>query len=299
MDTLPASQVVMPFGKINIWNQPDGSKKIRAYIVIERPFEGAKTGLALDGSVSLRPAYGYPNNIWSLFFPSKSLPNEVTGQAQKICSYLAKHVDVDSNTTAIYWATGSPGGLETIGDLSDAQAMAKAFDGPKSFGSQTKLAPALKYFTDRYKTAKWGMFVFVTDGILDDLADVKSLTTQLARDIASGKRNPIKLILFGVGSQIQESQMIELDDLDTGVKVDLWDHKIAAEMSDLSEMFTEVVDETVILADNGIVRDSIGRVIKDFRDTGLPALLEFTLPKDACKAFNLEFGGQIIRQPLS
>jgi hypothetical protein len=69
-------------------------------------------------------------------------------------------------------------------------------------------------------------------------------------------------------------------------------------MGQLAEIFAEVVDETVIVADHGVVRDAKGRTIRDFRDTGLPALLEFTLPTDASNAFSLEVGGRIIRQPL-
>jgi hypothetical protein len=80
--------------------------------------------------------------------------------------------------------------------------------------------------------------------------------------------------------------------------VDLWDHKIAKDMGQLAEIFAEVVDETVILADNGIVRDAKGNVVREWRDTGLPALLDFSLPAGAANAFVLEFGGQVFRQPL-
>jgi len=38
--------------------------------------------------------------------------------------------------------------------------------------------------------------------------------------------------------------MVELDDLDSGVDVDLWDHKLAAEMRVLQEIFAEVVERT-------------------------------------------------------
>ncbi len=300
MDTLSSSPVVMPFGKINVWNQPDGSKKVRAYILVERPFEGAKTGIALDGSASLRPAYGYVKGWVDLFLPFLRIrSNIVEEQTQKICGYLAKLVAVDGKTEVVYWATGSgKDGLEVVGELSETQSVNYNFNKPRKFGVNTRLTPALKYFAEKYKSAKWGLFIFVTDGVLDDLADVKALTLQLAQDISAGKRNPMKLILLGVGPWIQQDQMTELDDLDTGVNVDLWDHKVASEMSQLAEIFTEVVDETLILAENGLIRDGKGRTIKEYRDTGLPALLEFTLPKDASGAFTLEYGGQIIRQPL-
>jgi hypothetical protein len=38
------------------------------------------------------------------------------------------------------------------------------------------------------------------------------------------------LVLIGVGRDVSEYQMRELDDLDTGTDIDLWDHKIASEM---------------------------------------------------------------------
>lgn len=299
METLSPNLVVTPYGKINLWRQTDGSKKVRAYVIIERPFEGAKAGLAIDGSGSMRPAYGYATSLMSIFSSRPSNPNLVAVEAKKICTYLASHLDVDGQTTAIYWATDSgKDGVEIIGDLTEAQALKQNFNGPKKFGVQTRLAPALHYFAERYHDAKWAMFVFITDGALDDLKDVKAYTTQLAQHIAIGKRKALKLILIGVGPWVKEDQMIELDDLDTGTDVDLWDHKIASEMSQLAEIFTEVVDETIIIAETGVVRDSKGNLVKEYRDTGLPALLEFTLPSGAADAFTLEFGGQIIRQPL-
>ena len=299
MDTLAPSQVVYPFGKINIWRQADGQKKVRAYIIVERPFEGAKTGVAIDGSASLRTSYGYPSGFWGMFSNDAKNPNVVSTEAQKACSYLARTLDVDSKTSAIYWATGTgKDGVEVIGDFTEAQAVAFDFKGPQKFGTRTKLTPALKYFAERYWEAKWGMFIFVTDGCIDDLEDVKNYSTQLAQKIKKGDRNPLKLILIGIGPLVDEQQMVMLDDLDTGTDVDLWDHKIASEMSQLNEIFTEVVDETIILSDNGQIRDANGGLVRDFRDTGLPALLEFMLPADASDAFILEFGGQIIRQPL-
>lgn len=299
METLSASKVVSPFGKIKIWAQVDGSKKIRAYIVLERPVEGAKTGVGIDGSASFFPAYGYDIGLRGLFSIRKTGPNLVSDQAQKVCKYLAQHVDVDSKTTAIYWATGSGnGGVNLIGELSDVEIGGYEFKGPKKFGHRTKLTAAVKYFMERFTDAKWGIYIFITDGVIDDLKQVKQYSMQLAKSIADGKRNPFKLVIIGVGPGVQEQQMIELDDLDTGVDVDLWDHKIASEMDQLAEIFTEVVDDKMILAENGIIRDAKGKVIKEYRDTGLPALLEFELPQNASDAFTLEFGGQVIRQPL-
>ena len=64
------------------------------------------------------------------------------------------------------------------------------------------------------------MDVFLTGGAIIDLPHVKEDATKLARDIAAGRRNPVKCVLVGVGDKIDERQMEELDDLDTGTGVD-------------------------------------------------------------------------------
>ena len=70
-------------------------------------------------------------------------------------------------------------------------------------------------------------------------------------------------------------------------------------MQDLSEIFAEVVDESIIVADSGLVRDAKGNVVGDYRDKGVPALLVFTLPSGAESSFTLEIAGQSVTQPLT
>ena len=72
-----------------------------------------------------------------------------------------------------------------------------------------------RYFVDRFRDAPWGFYVFITDGELHDLDEVKAYSTRLARDIAAGRRNPLKFVLIGIGPSVNETQMEELDDLDT------------------------------------------------------------------------------------
>jgi hypothetical protein len=299
MDTLIPSKVVAPFGKINLWRMSDGGKKVRAYILVEQQFEQAKTGVAIDGSASMRQAYGYPSGLMGMFSNKRSGTNVVASEAARFCGYLASR-DVDNKTAIIYWGTGGRSqDIEVIGDLTEAQAKAYDFGGPKQFGGgSTALLPAVRYFVERFSTSQWGLYLFVTDGAINDLEAVKKYSTELAQAIEAGKRPPLKLVLIGVGAQVEAKQMIALDDLETGTSVDLWDHKIAAEMHDLGEIITEVVDETMVLADSAIVRDAQGALVKDYRDTGLPALLEFDLPNGAAEAFVLEVNGQVIRQPL-
>jgi hypothetical protein len=92
--------------------------------------------------------------------------------------------------------------------------------------------------------------------------------------------------------------MEELDDLDAGVDVDLWDHKIAAEMRMLQEIFAEVVDRNARIAEAGRILDPQGNVLKDYSDTGLTGFLEFEAPAGAAY-FTLEVNGQRIHQGLS
>jgi hypothetical protein len=105
-------------------------------------------------------------------------------------------------------------------------------------------------------------------------------------------------VLIGVGPNVNEKQMEELDDLDTGTPIDLWDHKLAAHMRVLQEIFAEVVGKNARVADRGKILDPQDRVVKDYSDTGLPAFLQFEMPAGSA-FFVLEVEGQRVRQDLT
>jgi hypothetical protein len=294
--------VVDPFGEVNVFRQPNGNLRVVATILMEPRREGTQTGIALDGSGSMAGLYGIEEQkgfFASLFAAKKHAMNEVTPVAQKLCSYLARKLDADGGTTCVYWATG-PGGseIEEVGDLTADQAEQHIFGPPQKFGTGTRLLPAVRYFVDRFEDAAWGFYVFVTDGELHDLDEVKEYSRRLAIDIAAGRRKPLKFVLIGVGANVNERQMEELDDLQTGTPIDLWDHKIAAQMRVLQEIFAEVVDKNARVADGGKVLDPQGRVVKNYSDTGLPALLEFELPAGSGH-FTLDVEGKQIRQDVT
>jgi hypothetical protein len=291
---------VEPFGEVNVYPQPGGAVRVVATILMEPRREGTQTGIALDGSGSMSALYAVesPGFFASLFSAPKPPINEITPVAQKICAYLARKLDADGGTTCINWATG-PGGsqIEVVGDLTADQAEKHFFGEPKNFGTGTQLLPAVQYFVERFKDAPWGFYVFITDGELHDLEAVKAYSTRLARDVAAGRRKPLKFVLIGVGDSINEGQMEELDDLDTGTEIDLWDHKIAAHMRILQEMFAEVVDKNARVSETGKILGPGDKVVKNYSDTGVPALLEFELPAGSTY-FVLEVEGQRIRQDL-
>jgi hypothetical protein len=294
-------KVVEPFGEVNVYPAPGGKVRVVATILMEPHKEGAQTGIALDGSGSMAKLYGVDDGsrvLSPIFGGPKKRTNEVTPVAQKLCAYLARKVDADGGTTCIYWAVGPGGGsIEAVGDLTADQAERHVFGPPSDFGTGTQLLPAVRYFEERFRSAPWGFFIFITDGELHDLDEVKDYSTRLAREVAAHRRNPLKFVLIGIGPDVNESQMEELDDLDTGTPVDLWDHKLAAEMRMLEEIFAEVVDKNARVADNGRILDPKGGVLKDYERGGLPAFLEFEAPKDAAY-FTLSVNGTVVHQPL-
>jgi hypothetical protein len=295
-------KVVEPFGEVNVYPSAGGKARVVATILMEPHREGTQTGIALDGSGSMQQLYGIPESsglLSTLFGRKKQAANEVTPVAQRVCSYLARKLDADGGTTCIYWAVGPGGGqVEVVGDLTAEQAEKHVFGPPKDFGTGTQLLPAVQYFVDRFRDAPWGFYVFITDGELHDLDRVKAYSTELARAVAARRRNPLKFVLIGVGPNVNEAQMEELDDLDTGTDVDLWDHKLAAEMRVLQEIFAEVVDKNARIADKARVLAPDGRVLKDYSDTGLTGYLEFEAPAGT-EYFTLEVNGNRIHQGLS
>lgn len=325
------------FGKINVRNtgkeyqiqltilmEPQGKEA-----------EGWRTGVALDASASMKGWFGrmlqgkvppdvikeYEKKGWVqnriedgrkvrsfqkdayddaivrniLTFTS----NIVEPLARDFIAYLADELDADGGATVIYWACGDGTAIEVMGDFTGTQCRVLDIKGPQtvSFGVGTTLTPAIKYFVDRFVDAGRGMYVFITDGKLDDLENVKNFTTQLAKEIANNSRNPVKCVLIGVGNEIDEHQMEELDDLDTGTDVDIWDHKIANDMRALIEIFAEVVTENQFVASTGIIFDSTGNIIKKYSD-GLPAKIAFSMPSTS-QWFELEVQGQKIRQTIT
>ncbi len=294
--------VVDPFGEVNVYPGSPGRMRVVATILMQPHKEGRQTGIAIDGSGSMRKLYGLEGGgrvLSPIFGGPKKLENEITPVAQKLCSYLAHNIDADGGTTCIYWAVGPGGGeIEVVGDLTAEQAEHHVFGPPKDFGTGTQLLPAVRYFVDRFKMRPWGFYVFITDGELHDLDEVIAYSKRLAQDVAAGRCHPVKFVLIGIGNEVNEHQMTELDDLDTGTDVDLWDHKLASEMRLLEEIFAEVVDKNARVADHGRIFDAQGKLVKDYSDRGLPAYLEFEVPAGS-NYFTLEVNGQRINQPLA
>lgn len=296
--TVPYNKTVNPLGKVIVEYMPDKTKKVKVYLLAEHIRKGVQTGIAIEGSKWMKEAYGYSSGLGSLM-TKENKPNLLSIVAQKTGSYLARKVDDDGNTTLLYWSTGQKGDeIEIIGELSAYEIEQFNFTGPKVFGEYVKLLPAIRYFVDHFAGAQWGMYVFFTQGRIDDLEAVKQYSNELAKEIADARRHPLKLVLIGVGQKINDANLKLLDNLNTGTFVDLWDYRIAAEMKDVMEIFTELGDTNTIVAPNGRILDASGQTIMDYSASGMPALLMFSLPADS-RSFQLEFADKKIVQPIS
>lgn len=333
---IPNNNLNAAFGELNITPKND-RLDIVLTILMEPVKEGSQTGVALDGSASMQTNFGrawvyassvdqkvldrlkaqgkaksviqdgktlleYTNEGWqeliNLGYVVQT-QNSVEPMARDVVPYLADKIDADGGTTVIYWACGAAGDkIEEAGDLTAADAKIAAYTGPKDWGMNTHLLPALKYFVERFSDAKWGFYLFVTDGKLDDLQAVKDYTADLSKRIGAKKANPVKCVLIGVGAEADESQMEQLDDLPDAMDlpVDIWDHKMAAEMRDLRDIFAEVVDENAMVAPSGKILDDKGNLAANFAD-GVPTLLRFSLPRDS-QSFTLEVGSNKVEQAL-
>ena len=294
-----------------------------------------KTGLALDASTSMKAEYGrrvigsipykhyndYQNKGWissenrdgrrakSLQRPAvtdalakgfiRLSPNTLDFIAPELIAYLAGRMDFDASTHLIYWGGGNGSQLEAVGDLKVNEAASLTIDGPDQmmFGDRSLLLPALKYFADKFKDAPLGVVVFITDGQIDDVNDVKRYTNQLAGEIVSNRRSCLKCILVGVGEAIDEVTLKQLSSHDTDTHVDMWDYMIVSELQDVLKIFGEVVRDSQIVAPKGAVYDSRGNQVKDF-PRGLPTRFGFTLPITS-PWFELEMPDQRLRQTVA
>lgn len=339
---IPANQVAAEFGEVNVARNVVSGERlvcdVQLTIAMEPQgqfAEGWRTGLALDGSASMKRAYGRkvearvdPALLTDYIKqgrlrsyvedgePIRRIEREAFAEmqaqgyeinytanllqplVQDFTAYLAGNVDGIGKTVLIYWGCGKGDEIQVLGEFDAGGCQQLTIAGPATvaLGKSTNLLPAIAYFSEQYHQAKRGMFIFLTDGRIDDLVAVKNYTRQLALEIATGKRNYLKLILIGVGNDVDRYQLQELDDFDTGLDIDIWDYKIANEMTNLSQIFAEVVNENLVIAEGGKIYDDRGNCVKSYGH-GLPAYIDFTMANDA-QWFELEVNGQRIRQNI-
>jgi hypothetical protein len=317
---MPAVQnPTKPLGKVNIpkeGKQKDGSHKVEVCFQpspelimnhYARGGEGMSAAfLGLDASFSMTTMYGRGGTI---FMP---IPNYVQAVARKLGAVLCD-VSKTGKTGACYWAVNFPGDrTEWIGEYDEAGWEKAEILGPKKekWGKETKLLPVLKIAVEQIhkgKNADFTMAVFITDGIWDDHDDVKAYCRQLGQAIVDGKVPMIKMILIGVGSEVDEDKLRELDDLFEGTplegKVDLWATGLVSDLKEESDiidlLYSELMSE-IVIAPTGHVESGSGRELAtDPKATdGMMGVFSFMLPKGET-IFRIHVGGQVIEQDCS
>lgn len=202
----------------------------------------------------------------------------------------------------VYWACGTDGAqLESLGELRQGQLAGITIDGPhtKPFGQHTLLAPPLRYFAEKAKTTS-GVFVFITDGHIEDEAAVVAETHRLAAEILRGQRKSIKCVLLGIGREVDRAQLKRLDDMEMPGElsdIDVFNTKVLAEMRDMNDAWSEIFDPETVVGTSLKVFDDQGRVAHEKTDE-VKALIPFTMPVGSAY-FELVLDGEMrIRQQL-
>lgn len=307
------SKLAEPFGEVNIHTRASGELEIVATILIVPDLDGARAGLALDASASMKRMYGASGVVSGIFGSAAGLPNIVEPVARTMANFMTKFSS-NGKVLLIYWACSPDGSkIEEIGELDEQESLSAVIRGPKRlpWGRGTRLLPPIELFVERFKGAPArgvdkpaAICVFVTDGIIEDLQLVKDYCFSMARRIGTAEQPFIKFFLLGVGEEVDEAQMTELDDMFEGTDmkdhlgnpIDLWDHQLASDMTSLEQLFKEFVSEKTIVIPSGRVVDQAGTVCQEYAD-GVPALMRFVLPAGS-SSFTLEFAGGKVTQEL-
>lgn len=283
--------IVRPFSDVH-----NKEGKIIATLLHDPTVEGLDVALYMDGSASMEDEYG-PRGVLAKLAPVKNL---VEPQMRWMLEYLATK-DRDGVLRVAYWATGDGSQLEVVGDLSGAQAQSYKFPGPQYYGKGTVMLPVLRDYVAHLRSevgkgARRGLAVIITDSQLHDPEDIRAYSTQVAKEIASGRLPRTNFVLVGVGDQVDEEQMESICHEEYPGVGHLWCHRVADRMEEMAELVAVLVDETMTVAAGGTVYDDQGNVLKVY-EARLPAVLEFKVPAN-CKAFTLEVAGQKFTQPI-
>jgi hypothetical protein len=293
-------------GKINVYDEKDGEQHVEVYIALNNQVESLYCGIAVDGSLSMKQAFAA--HLPALFQGDNNIMKPIVRQMSK---YAAGFTG-DGNVNIFYWAVG-PGGteVESIGNCSKEECDSLDVAGPKakSWGTGTKLLPAIDEFMNNVpEKSKMAMLLVITDGLMEDLSAVKERAMEIGKELVDKPEKQKKFVVVGVaqnisGGEVDEmrQQLEDLDDMFEGTElgdkhnVDLWDTKLASEMTDLAEIWGEV-DFEIQIPGAAKITDDKGNVLKSYTD-GFPQKLDFNVRAGAPFVI-LELAGTKITQPL-
>lgn len=194
----------------------------------------------------------------------------------------------------IYWACGPTGDeIESLGNIGCAKLGELRVEGPRSrvFGPQTHLTPSFLYFAEKAASIN-GIFVFVTDGHIEDESQVVAATHRLAAEIKAGRRPSLKCVLLGIGRQVDRQQLARIDDMqmpDELADIDIWNAKVLGEMRDLNDAWSEIFDPETVVGTSVRVFNDRGQLVHERTDE-VKALITFEIPADS-RSFELVLNG--------
>ena len=290
-----------PLADVNVLTHNDGSHEIVVCFMPDPDLifgEGdTRAFLALDGSLSLKKMYGFGG-------PFGGDPNYVLGVARKIGTILTS-ITFSGEASAIYWAVSPDGSqTESIGTFDENGWENADISGPKKqkWGRGTKLLPAIRYgYETVAKGATGTIGVIITDGIIQDEKACIDYCLSIGKTLVGTKPEPFKLVLIGIGEEVDEGQLERLDDMfeGTGINYDLWSSGMVASMQNeddiLGVLFGELTSDLV--ASTGWVEAGSGKMLAEWSD-GLPGKFRFILPKGETE-FTIRTPAQDITQDIS
>lgn len=279
---------------------------IELTFAIDPTIEKLAAAFYMDGSDSMRQAGNYGRGGGLFGFSLGKQRNPVQEAMQIMVPYMAQK-DADGVCRVAYWACGQKGkDIEVIGELSAEDAGSHEFRGPETFGGGTYLLPAVRdfvaYIQEARKTSdiKAALAAIVTDGQIHDLNDLVAYTKDLARAIMDQKFPRTNLVIVGVGAEIDEEQLEQLEQATPeGYNGrDVWCHAEAESVDDLPELVAHLLDANIPAFWGGaMVTDEQGNTLQAWEDM-VPALIEFELPAKA-QSFTLRVGSERYTQSLA
>ncbi len=280
------SRPTRPLADVNVLPRHDGSHEIVVCFMPDPDllFGGeadSRAFLALDASLSLKPMYGFGGGPWG------GPPNYMQAVARKLGGILT-NVAKSGRVSVIYWAVHHDGShIEPLGEFDENGINAAPIAGPRKekWGKGTKLLPAIQHCAERVADGSdWTIGVIVTDGVIEDEKECVNYCLRIGKEMAGGRRKPIKLILIGIGEDVDHEQLERFDNMfeGSGIAYDLWSHGLAASMQDESDilnvLYGELMNEKTIIARRGRVEDATGRQLITWTD-GMPGKFRFVLPR--------------------
>jgi len=300
-----ARQLVKALADVNVVPQGDGQNKI---VVCVKPDPNVLIGekdsravIGLDASRSIKPWYGN-KTAFGMVEPNRIKPIAVK-LGEILCGLMK-----DDKTRFFYWAMGTGGDTEEIGTFGSDELADMNVNGvgKTQWGRGTHLLPAIKTVVEGGgDSSSWVMGVLLTDGVIEDEEAAMEYCMGLGKFLVENPEVTIKLILLGVGEEVDAEQLTRFDDMFEGTDleddVDIWSccpiDDIEDEEGILDVLFGELMTEDIIVAPSGKVLDPEGNLVKQFSD-GLPGKFSFMLP-EASTSFTLQAGGQDLVQDLS